>query len=207
MNDKKRFCECGREIPAPRNSTIWSKLCPACTYAELKPKNNGMIPQENKTVLNRFKMAQTKNTKKSDKSKAMTNADTWFSRYIRLKHSISTNRGFVCRCITCGSLHVIKDIDCGHYVNRQHMEARYEEDNARPQCKKCNRFQSGRHSEFGINLSKQIGIKRIDELRQMSLFSFHAGGEVFFKEKAEEFKKKFKDLCKEREINSNWNNF
>ncbi len=57
--------------------------------------------------------------------------DTIFSIYIRTKHSDCDG---VVKCFTCGASKVIKKIQNGHFVSRQYLATRWEEDNCRPQC-------------------------------------------------------------------------
>lgn len=60
--------------------------------------------------------------------------DRWFSLYIRLRDSDANGFG---RCISCGKLVHYKEADCGHFINRQHMNTRYDERNCNLQCRSC----------------------------------------------------------------------
>lgn len=60
--------------------------------------------------------------------------DRAFSKFIRLRDSDDNG---LCRCISCGKLHMWDDIDCGHFVNRRHMGTRFDEKNCNAQCRSC----------------------------------------------------------------------
>lgn len=185
-----RICKCGKTIPENRNSTIQSKLCPSCTFKQAVQKRKFYKAKE--TAISGDKRKK----KRTPKQIAMASADMWFSRYIRISHSVD---GAFCKCYTCGKPYGIKNIDCGHYVNRGHKTVRFNENNARPQCKRCNRFNSGKHTEFGIKLSKEIGAEEVDNLRQLSLFPGE-DNELFYREQADIFKKKYKEYIEKHGI-------
>jgi len=87
--------------------------------------------------------------------------DDIFSVYIRLRDS---NDNGYCRCISCGSIHHWKEVDCGHFVNRSHMGARYSERNCNAQCRKCNRFDEGNNIGYTRGLISKYGIKVLADL-------------------------------------------
>jgi NMD protein affecting ribosome stability and mRNA decay len=68
--------------------------------------------------------------------------DKWFSLYIRKRDT----PGF---CCTCGADLTFETSDCGHFISRDHIATRWDERNAHAQCRKCNRFQSGKQYEHG----------------------------------------------------------
>lgn len=95
------------------------------------------------------------------------------SLYVKLKHSVD---GW-CSCITCGKSIRIGDHDChcGHWIPRSYSPTKYEEDNLRPQCGRCNGHSaggfakhSGRPIEFERALRLEIGDERVEELKVMS---------------------------------------
>jgi len=95
--------------------------------------------------------------------------------YIKQNHS---HDGEWCTCITCGKAIQIGSIDCqaGHFIPRSYSPTKYEEDNLRPQCARCNGASSqghfakysGRPIEFERALRLEIGDERVDELKMMS---------------------------------------
>lgn len=196
---KEHICSCGRSIPAPRNSTIWAKQCPSCTLKDaFKKKSSNKV-----SLSSKHKNKSSVLVSKSPKLRAMERADMWFSRYIRLKYSHEYSGHTFCKCYTCGNLHDIKLIDCGHYVNREHKTVRFNENNSRPQCTYCNRYRSGRHLEFGVKLASEIGAEEFDNLRQLSLFPGE-DNEIFYREQAKIFRNKFNQLIKEMQICNPW---
>jgi|694.fasta_scaffold23799_19 hypothetical protein len=66
--------------------------------------------------------------------------DKVFSLYVRLKDA--DLKGDVI-CITCSNKFNYKDVDAGHYIPRVHMNTRWDEDNVKPQCINCNRYNYG----------------------------------------------------------------
>ena len=78
--------------------------------------------------------------------------DKVFSRYIRAKHADS--RGMV-RCITCDREYLVGDAQAGHFASRRHMATRWDEDNVRPQCYRCNITDQGRQWRFGEALDRE----------------------------------------------------
>jgi len=174
------------------NSTLW--YCPSCENSKKSVKVDTL---HTSTKIGAKKGGKSGKTK-TPRQRAMDNADMWFSRYIRFKDSEKKMFNlFVARCYTCGVIHDIKLLDAGHYVNREHKTVRFNEDNAKPQCTYCNRYRSGKHLEFGIKLTKEIGADKVDELKQLSLFPGE-DNELFYREQAKIYREKFNQLVKEK---------
>ena len=82
-------------------------------------------------------------------------ADSWFSKFIRLRDADYS--GYI-YCITCNRRVFWKDSDCGHCVKRQHQMTRFNEKNCGAQCKSCNYFEQGKtveHENYIINIYGQ----------------------------------------------------
>ncbi|MDR0402143.1 MAG: recombination protein NinG [Treponema sp.] len=93
--------------------------------------------------------------------------DRAFSLFIRLRDSDENGS---CTCITCGKTAFWKEMQCGHYIGRRHMQTRYEELNTAAQCPWCNGFMEGRHFIFRQRLAERHGeeaVKRIEALAQI----------------------------------------
>ena len=90
-------------------------------------------------------------------------ADSVFSKYIRL--SYSDGRGN-CRCFTCDAVKPISEIDCGHFVSRQHKSTRWLEKNCHPQCRFCNRYNEGRKDVYAVKLIEKYGPNILLELQE-----------------------------------------
>ena len=125
----------------------------------------------------------------------MKSADTWFSRYIRLKYS---NNG-VCQCVTCGKWKQAKDIQNGHYISRGVKALRFSEYNAHPQCVKCNMYHEGRKDIYGRFIISKYG-KEIKE----SLDKAQPLVKLDFNSISEYYRKKTNELLKEKGIKKWW---
>lgn len=80
-----------------------------------------------------------------------------FNQYIRLR-----DRGKP--CISCGKTLQGK-YDAGHYYSvGSYPNLRFHEDNVHGQCVECNQHKHGNLIEYGINLPKRIGPKRVQAL-------------------------------------------
>lgn len=127
-----------------------------------------------------------KKKKKKTVSKLKKELDKVFSEYIRRKYAKNGKTN----CYTCSRLLEWQQIQCGHFVSRQHLSTRYDEENCRPQCVGCNVFGGGRVSTFANNLENEsIGIVA-------SLY--RKAGLIFkdfpYEEKIEEYKNKLTNL-------------
>jgi len=81
-------------------------------------------------------------------------ADKWFSRFIRLRDS--DENGFA-RCCTCGRKKHWLEMDCGHFVKRQHKATRFDERNCAAQCRHCNRMRNGEHQAHRLYIAIEHG--------------------------------------------------
>lgn len=84
--------------------------------------------------------------------------DKEFSLYIRLRDCMPN--GYF-RCISCGQIKPFEQADCGHYINRQHMNTRFDEMNCNAQCRHCNRFMEGNIQNYRKGLISKYGKQRI----------------------------------------------
>lgn len=85
--------------------------------------------------------------------------DKVFSIYIRQR-----DKG---RCFTCGIKKNIKELDCGHYIKRQHLATRWLEENCAAQCWSCNRFRDGNKERYAVELEKKYGHGILQKLEQI----------------------------------------
>ena len=119
-----------------------------------------------------------------------TTLDRWFSLYIRLRDSDANGYG---RCISCGKVVHYTDADCGHFINRSHMNTRYDERNCNLQCRACNRFDEGNNIGYTRGLIAKYGEKIIDELFvKKHLYRKYTGAELALL--TEHYKQKVKEL-------------
>jgi len=114
--------------------------------------------------------------------------DTIFSKYIRLKYA---NKNGLVKCYTCSTIKHWKEIQNGHWIPRNNLATRFDEDNCRPQCVACNMFNRGRPDEFAVNLQKE-GIdlqERIKTKHRIFKPDFN-----WYNEKIEYYKQRVKDF-------------
>lgn len=57
-------------------------------------------------------------------------------------------------------------MQCGHFVRRQHLATRWDENNCRPQDYGCNVGQGGNYDVFALKLLKEIGEEGLEELEK-----------------------------------------
>lgn len=108
-------------------------------------------------------MAITRKTKTKTKSWYVAQLDRVFSLYIRKVYS--NDFGMV-MCYTCSKVGETKEMQCGHFISRSHMNTRWDEQNCRVQCVGCNIFKNGNYTEFSYRLLKEIGESGLDELME-----------------------------------------
>ncbi len=97
---------------------------------------------------------KTKNVTKTQ-AKLKKELDAIFSRYIRQKYPA--------RCYTCGKTDT--PLQCGHFVSRQYLATRWDENNCRPQCVGCNIYGNGKPLDFEENLKKELGDQFVEQLK------------------------------------------
>jgi hypothetical protein len=99
-------------------------------------------------------------------SKLKKELDKWFSLYIRLREA--TNEGLV-QCFTCGNVNNYKvGMQNGHFMSRQFMATRYDEQNCQVQCVGCNMFKFGEQFKFSLALDYKYGKGTAEDLLHKS---------------------------------------
>jgi hypothetical protein len=96
--------------------------------------------------------------KSKSQAKLKKELDAVFSKYIRLTHPA--------RCYTCGLSKRRKNLHCGHFVSRQYLATRWDENNCRPQCVGCNLYGGGKPLDFEENLKKELGNDFVEKIKQ-----------------------------------------
>ncbi len=96
-----------------------------------------------------------KNKKAPTISKLKKELDRVFSLYIRAKYKKE--------CYTCG---YVGPLQCGHFVSRQYLSVRWDENNARPQCAMCNIWGRGMVLDFEENLKNELGDVLVESLKE-----------------------------------------
>jgi hypothetical protein len=84
-----------------------------------------------------YKIKQSSNPKKNTSWK-------WFSKYIKFRDAIKTTGDiYYAKCITCGEIHSIEDMDAGHGISGRANSILFNEYLVNAQCRKCNRHGGG----------------------------------------------------------------
>lgn len=127
-------------------------------------------PLKAKQGFNRLQVASKprKVTPKRKREKSLAKLkkelDSVFSRYIRQKYS--DNQGEV-SCYTCGKRGHWKTMQNGHFVSRQYLATRWDENNCRVQCAGCNLFGNGQLLDFEENLKLELGPTFVENMKFM----------------------------------------
>ena len=109
---------------------------------------------------------KVKKVKKEKITPLKTKLDNIFSLYIRLREA--TDEGLV-QCFTCGNVNNYKvGMQNGHFMSRQFMSTRYDEQNCQVQCVGCNMFKFGEQFKFSLALDYKYGKGTAEELLHKS---------------------------------------
>ena len=113
--------------------------------------------------------SQKKKKSKTERQKAINQADREASIFVRTRDSIDGIKG---KCPFCGKVELIKYMDCGHFISRTRMGTRFDERNMNLQCKGCNLRQSkgldGIEYRHGLEIDKKWGEGTAEELINIS---------------------------------------
>lgn len=126
----------------------------------------------------------------------MTRLDAVFSKYIRTKYSDPS--GLV-RCFTCSNVRPIPEMDCGHFVVRQHKSLRWSEENCHPQCRYCNRYNEGSKDVYAVRLIEKYGQGILEKLQTEKRAVVHVN-QVWVLEQIDAWKIKLAALLAERKV-------
>ena len=103
--------------------------------------------------------------------------------------------GGYAKCISCGRVLPVSQMDGGHYIGRRHTSTELEPDNVQPQCRQCNRFLAGDVVAYRIGLIKKIGTERVERLESMIGDSKRRTSKEY-DELAKEFRRQLKEIQK-----------
>ena len=192
----------GTEKRRKYNSSLF--FCPDCDRekSQARIKNNNSILSRS-SIKRKERSLNGEKKSKTPRQKAMDRADMYFSRYIRLLYSVERSGILVSKCYTCGSIHSMKSTDCGHWQRRGYKTTRFNENNARPQCRQCNHYYQGKPEVFERKLIEEIGQQSVNELKELA-FETGDDSEQFYREQADIFRLKTKELLKQRNLKDPW---
>lgn len=132
---------------------------------------------------------------KSKSNSLKNKLDAVFSEFIRLRDSRDDGT-FV--CISCGRLLSYDQADCGHYINRKHMSARFSEKNCNAQCRSCNRFDEGNIQGYRRGLVAKYG-ESVVLMLEASKNQINKLSEFEYKAMIDHYRKEVKRLKKRKE--------
>ena len=117
-----------------------------------------------------------------------TKIDKVYHEYIR-RRDADDHTGY-CQCISCNKPVHFTETDGGHFIGRQFLSTRYDEQNTYAQCRKCNRFEYGRQYEFSKAIGQELSDHLLAKSRQILKLSDPEWQEIFdlYKSKLEEVK-------------------
>jgi len=96
--------------------------------------------------------------KKKTLAKLKKETQVIFNNYIRNRDTLM---GQTFRCISCGEIFPVKEMNAGHYAPVKFYDwLRFYEDNCHSQCRRCNLYKRGNLIFYTWNLIKKIGSKR-----------------------------------------------
>jgi len=106
-------------------------------------------------------LPKPKRKKKSAKTKAWDN----FSLFTRTRDAIKTTNTLTeCRCVTCGRLYLVKELQAGHFIDGRHNSILFDERNCHAQCFSCNIKKHGNTIPYWSFMERTYGREVIDEL-------------------------------------------
>lgn len=111
-----------------------------------------------KQAAKRLKLPQVKSkAKRREKTQAQLkkDLDAIFSKYIRQKYPAE--------CYTCNKRDT--PLQCGHFVSRQYLATRWDENNCRPQCVGCNIYGHGKPLDFEERLKRELGADFVETMK------------------------------------------
>lgn len=125
---------------------------------------------------------------KSKQQKLKEKLDKVFSQYIR--HKYADDKGYV-KCYTCSVKKPIKEMQNGHWIPRNNLATRFDEQNCRPQCVGCNMFQRGRPDVFSVNLINEgIDIVKLSQSR----YKVFKVDEIWYQNEIDKYKELLAEL-------------
>ena len=117
-----------------------------------------------------------------------------FSRYIRIRDALKTTGSKThAKCITCGAVQRIEDMDAGHALAGRNNAILFSEDLCHAQCRICNRFHGGMREEYQAILIAEHGPGKWEEWEALK----HAHvkfAQADYEELAAKYRQKTKEL-------------
>jgi len=140
-------------------------------------------------------MAKYYKIKRSSDPKKAT-AWKWFAKYIKLRDAIKTTGDVhFCRCITCGEIKPIEDMDAGHAISGRTNSILFDELLCNAQCRKDNRYYSGQPEAYKRVMIERVGQEMWDYL--VAKKNIHVEYSQFdYEQISKLYRQKYKELLK-----------
>ena len=161
------------------------------TYAEVMAQKATKRSKIVSKPLKRKKVIPQR-TKSKSTAKLKKDLDHYFSQFIRLKHSDANGN---VACYTCGKIKHWKEQQNGHFISRQYLVTRWNEDNCKPQCAGCNIFGNGQLLDFEERLKKELGEEHV-ELMKKSRHAILKLDRGWYEQEITFYKKRVEELMK-----------
>jgi hypothetical protein len=95
-------------------------------------------------------------------------ADTWFSRFVRLRDAYDVNGEWWSDCVTCGLAKPYKEQQAGHFISRGKLITRFHLQNVHTQSLGCNMFRQGEQYAHSQYIDRRYGDGTADSLVALS---------------------------------------
>jgi NAD-dependent SIR2 family protein deacetylase len=109
-------------------------------------------------------------------------ATAWknFSRYIKARDALETTGGLeYCKCITCGQVKPIAEMDAGHMIGGRRAGILFDESIVFAQCQTCNRTNGGEYQAFKREMIERNGEEWYAEKERQKTTVVHATDESY----------------------------
>ena len=126
-------------------------------------KRSGFKPKSLDEVKARQATRGSKLASKAFKSKTKEKTQAQLKKELDRVFSIYIRNKFPKECYTCRKTDVT--LQCGHFVTRQYLATRWDENNCRPQCVGCNMFGGGKPFDFEERLKKELGNDFVEQMK------------------------------------------
>jgi len=118
----------------------------------------------------------------------------YFSKYIRVRDALKTTGTTThAKCVTCGKIQRIEDMDTGHAIPGRANGILFSEDLCHAQCRDCNRYGGGELKRYRQILIALHGQEKWDEWEAMK-HKFVKFTTADYKRLAGEYRQKIRDL-------------
>lgn len=121
---------------------------------------------------------------------------SWFAKYIKLRDALTTTgTSDEVRCITCGKIYSIADVDAGHMIPGRTGGILFDESIVFAQCRRCNREGNGERQAFKRIMVERNGYEWY-EMKEQARKTPAKLGDFECKLLADEFRNKYKALLR-----------